>query len=130
MCCVSLPPTLSSPLCKDSVPLRHLTHPCSQTNVVTCYLAHMLPCSSATSLICHLAHTHTHTHTHTHNLAHTSLLLRASVALQRVHARPLSPDVLEIDNKGMHYKFPWGALSSIANRATGVALSVGGCAHE
>jgi succinate dehydrogenase (ubiquinone) cytochrome b560 subunit len=39
--------------------------------------------------------------------------------------RPLSPDVLEIDNKSLHYKFPLGALSSIANRVTGVAMSVG-----
>uniref|UniRef100_A0A7S3VHG7 Succinate dehydrogenase cytochrome b560 subunit, mitochondrial n=1 Tax=Dunaliella tertiolecta TaxID=3047 RepID=A0A7S3VHG7_DUNTE len=45
--------------------------------------------------------------------------------LERIHHRPLSPDVLEIDGKHMHYKFPWGPLSSIANRVTGVALSVG-----
>lgn len=42
-----------------------------------------------------------------------------------VKKRPLSPDVLEIDMKGPHYKFPWGAISSVANRATGVALSAG-----
>ena len=33
--------------------------------------------------------------------------------------------MLEIDGKTAHYKFPWGALSSITNRATGVALTVG-----
>ena len=44
---------------------------------------------------------------------------------QLTHKRPLSPDVLEIDNKSMHYKFPWGAITSIMNRATGVSLSVG-----
>lgn len=39
--------------------------------------------------------------------------------------RPLSPDVFEIDMKGPHYKMPYGALSSIANRVTGVTLTVG-----
>lgn len=42
-----------------------------------------------------------------------------------IKKRPLSPDVLEIDNKTPHYKFPWGAISSITNRVTGAALSVG-----
>jgi succinate dehydrogenase (ubiquinone) cytochrome b560 subunit len=46
--------------------------------------------------------------------------------LQLINKRPLSPDVLELDNKGLHYKMPWGAISSIMNRGTGVALSVGG----
>jgi len=45
--------------------------------------------------------------------------------LELIKKRPLSPDVLEIDGKQPHYKFPLGAISSIANRATGVALSVG-----
>lgn len=45
--------------------------------------------------------------------------------LQLIKKRPLSPDVMEIDNKTLHYKFPLGALSSIANRVTGVAMSVG-----
>ncbi|GLI61724.1 hypothetical protein VaNZ11_004148, partial [Volvox africanus] len=45
--------------------------------------------------------------------------------LDLIKKRPLSPDVLEIDNKSLHYKFPLGALSSIANRVTGVAMSVG-----
>eukprot|EP00798_Chlamydomonas_sp_ICE-L_P025733 gene25733-11393_t len=45
--------------------------------------------------------------------------------LNLTHKRPLSPDVLEIDGKTAHYKFPIGALSSIANRVTGVILSVG-----
>lgn len=42
-----------------------------------------------------------------------------------VGKRPLSPDVLEVDGKSLHYKMPWAALSSITNRATGTALSVG-----
>lgn len=42
-----------------------------------------------------------------------------------VKKRPLSPDVFEIDMKGPHYKFPFGAISSVLNRATGVALSAG-----
>ncbi|PNH06074.1 Succinate dehydrogenase cytochrome b560 subunit, mitochondrial [Tetrabaena socialis] len=45
--------------------------------------------------------------------------------LDLVKKRPLSPDVVEIDSKSLHYKMPWGALSSITNRATGVAMSVG-----
>jgi hypothetical protein len=44
---------------------------------------------------------------------------------QLIKKRPLSPDVLEIDGKSPHYKFPLGAISSIVNRVTGVALSVG-----
>lgn len=40
--------------------------------------------------------------------------------------RPLAPDVFEIDMKGPHYKFPFGAITSVMNRATGVALSAGG----
>ncbi len=44
---------------------------------------------------------------------------------QLIKKRPLSPDVIEIDGKSPHYKFPMGAISSITNRATGVALSVG-----
>lgn len=39
--------------------------------------------------------------------------------------RPVSPHVFEIDGRQPHYKFPVGAISSITNRATGVALSVG-----
>ncbi|KAG2493621.1 hypothetical protein HYH03_008138 [Edaphochlamys debaryana] len=45
--------------------------------------------------------------------------------LELTHKRPLSPDVIEIDNKSVHYNFPWGARASIANRVTGVALSFG-----
>ena len=45
--------------------------------------------------------------------------------MQRVEKRPVSPHVFEIDNKGFHYKMPVNAISSITNRATGVALSVG-----
>jgi len=38
-------------------------------------------------------------------------------------ARPLSPDVLDVDGKSAHYKFPIVALSSITNRITGCVLS-------
>lgn len=48
-----------------------------------------------------------------------------SLPCQLINKRPLSPDVFELDNKGVHYKMPWGAISSIMNRGTGVALSVG-----
>ena len=33
--------------------------------------------------------------------------------------------MLEVGGKSLHYDMPWGALSSITNRATGTALSVG-----
>lgn len=42
-----------------------------------------------------------------------------------IQKRPLSPDVFELDKLAPHYKMPWGAISSIGNRATGAALSVG-----
>ncbi|GAB4822966.1 hypothetical protein N2152v2_010012 [Parachlorella kessleri] len=45
--------------------------------------------------------------------------------LDLVSKRPVSPHVFEIDMKQLHYKMPVGALSSITNRATGCALSVG-----
>lgn len=59
--------------------------------------------------------------------------------LSLVGRRPLAPDIFEVGGgtkgegggagKGatplLHYKMPWGALSSIANRATGTAMSVG-----
>lgn len=45
--------------------------------------------------------------------------------LDRVEKRPVSPHVFEIGNKGFHYRMPLNAISSITNRATGVALSVG-----
>tara|TARA_X000000368_G_C22747354_1_gene586749 strand:- start:16 stop:399 length:384 start_codon:yes stop_codon:yes gene_type:complete len=35
----------------------------------------------------------------------------------------LSPDVLDVDGKSAHYKFPIVALSSITNRITGCVLS-------
>lgn len=60
---------------------------------------------------------------------HLSLLTLADVVPrlppQLVAKRPVSPHVFEIDGRQPHYKFPIGAISSIANRATGVALSVG-----
>lgn len=45
--------------------------------------------------------------------------------LKLVEKRPLSPHVFDIDGKSFHYKQPWGAVTSILNRATGVSLSVG-----
>lgn len=45
--------------------------------------------------------------------------------LDLVAKRPVSPHVFEIDGKQFHYKMPYGAISSITNRATGVMLSVG-----
>lgn len=45
--------------------------------------------------------------------------------LQLAAKRPVSPHVFEIDGKSMHYKMPVNAVSSIVNRATGVALSAG-----
>jgi len=43
--------------------------------------------------------------------------------------RPISPHVFDIDSvKKPHYAMPYGALSSICNRVTGVALSVGSSA--
>lgn len=45
--------------------------------------------------------------------------------MQLLAKRPVSPHVFEIDGRQPHYKFPVGAISSITNRATGVALSVG-----
>lgn len=49
----------------------------------------------------------------------------APVSLQLIHKRPLSPDVFELNSLQPHYKMPWGAMSSIMNRATGATLSVG-----
>lgn len=48
-------------------------------------------------------------------------------AVQRLKRRPVSPHVFEIDGKSFHYKMPVNALSSIVNRATGVALTTGIC---
>ena len=46
--------------------------------------------------------------------------------LQRLEKRPVSPHVFEIDNPTkFHYDMPINAISSIANRVTGVMLSVG-----
>ncbi|KAK9815079.1 hypothetical protein WJX73_007094 [Symbiochloris irregularis] len=46
--------------------------------------------------------------------------------LERINKRPVSPHVFEIDSATkFHYKMPLNAISSIANRATGVALSTG-----
>ena len=44
---------------------------------------------------------------------------------QIVAKRPVSPHVFEIDGKGMHYKFPINATTSIMNRVTGTALTIG-----
>ncbi|KAK9841026.1 hypothetical protein WJX81_006358 [Elliptochloris bilobata] len=45
--------------------------------------------------------------------------------LERVAKRPVSPHVFEIDGKGMHYKFPINATTSIMNRVTGTVLTLG-----
>lgn len=45
--------------------------------------------------------------------------------LDLIQKRPLSPDVIGLDGKSAHYKFPMPALSSITNRVTGVVLSCG-----
>eukprot|EP00887_Chlorella_sp_A99_P006792 scaffold2.g6792.t1 len=45
--------------------------------------------------------------------------------LELVAKRPLSPHVFEITGMQPHYKFPIGAVSSIANRVSAVMLSVG-----
>lgn len=45
--------------------------------------------------------------------------------LQRVKKRPVSPHVFETDGAKFHYKMPINATTSIINRATGVALTVG-----
>lgn len=50
---------------------------------------------------------------------------QAISCMQRLHKRPISPHVFEIDGKSMHYKMPINAISSITNRATGVALTTG-----
>jgi succinate dehydrogenase (ubiquinone) cytochrome b560 subunit len=42
-----------------------------------------------------------------------------------IKKRPLSPDVFEPGSIEPHYKMPWGAISSITNRATGAMLSAG-----
>ncbi|CAK0755078.1 hypothetical protein CVIRNUC_002346 [Coccomyxa viridis] len=45
--------------------------------------------------------------------------------LERVKKRPVSPHVFETDGAKFHYKMPINATTSIINRATGVALTVG-----
>ena len=44
---------------------------------------------------------------------------------QLVSKRPVSPHVFEIDGKGMHYKMPINAVTSIMNRVTGTVLTLG-----
>lgn len=53
----------------------------------------------------------------------TGFLGTPSDHLDLAAKRPVSPHVFEIDGKSMHYKMPVNAISSIVNRATGVALS-------
>eukprot|EP01025_Chloroclados_australasicus_P032987 TRINITY_DN3350_c1_g1_i4.p1 TRINITY_DN3350_c1_g1~~TRINITY_DN3350_c1_g1_i4.p1 ORF type:complete len:184 (-),score=7.18 TRINITY_DN3350_c1_g1_i4:49-600(-) len=55
----------------------------------------------------------------------TDFLGTPSDHLKRTKDRPLSPDVFTLDGKGLHYKLPMGAISSITNRVTGVGMSVG-----
>jgi len=45
--------------------------------------------------------------------------------LERVKKRPVSPHVFEADGSKFHYAMPINAITSIMNRATGVALTVG-----
>ncbi|CAL5227431.1 g10394 [Coccomyxa viridis] len=45
--------------------------------------------------------------------------------LERVKKRPVSPHVFEADGTKFHYAMPINAITSIMNRATGVALTVG-----
>lgn len=46
--------------------------------------------------------------------------------IKLLQKRPVSPDVFELNSTTkMHYKMPWGALSSIANRGTGAVLTGG-----
>jgi succinate dehydrogenase (ubiquinone) cytochrome b560 subunit len=46
--------------------------------------------------------------------------------MELVDKRPLSPDVFEVDSAVKpHYKFPYGAITSITNRVTGVVLTTG-----
>jgi hypothetical protein len=50
--------------------------------------------------------------------------------LQRVKARPVSPHVFEPSGTQFHYKMPINAVTSILNRVTGTALTVGApCPH-
>jgi hypothetical protein len=57
---------------------------------------------------------------------HRNLTEVVVIWAQLVAKRPVSPHVFEIDNKSFHYKMPVNALTSVTNRFTGVALSVGG----
>ena len=50
---------------------------------------------------------------------------RILALMQRVKKRPVSPHVFETDGAKFHYKMPINAMTSIMNRATGVALTVG-----
>ncbi len=57
---------------------------------------------------------------------HLHLLLQiVSWLVQRVKKRPVSPHVFEADGTKFHYAMPINAITSIMNRATGVALTVG-----
>ena len=47
------------------------------------------------------------------------------VRVQRVKHRPVSPHVFEEGGTKFHYNMPINAITSIMNRATGVALTVG-----
>ena len=50
---------------------------------------------------------------------------KGECVLQLVGKRPVSPHVFEIDGKGMHYKMPINAVTSIMNRVTGTVLTLG-----
>ena len=51
--------------------------------------------------------------------------MRAIECLQRIQKRPISPDVFNIEDKGLHYKLEINAISSIMTRVTGCMLSGG-----
>ena len=50
---------------------------------------------------------------------------RSACVAQLAAKRPVSPHVFEIDGKGMHYKMPINAVTSIMNRVTGTVLTLG-----
>ena len=54
-----------------------------------------------------------------------AMLHTVSHLVQRVKKRPVSPHVFEADGSKFHYAMPINAITSILNRATGVALTVG-----
>lgn len=58
-------------------------------------------------------------------LSSASIHFTSCTYLQRVKGRPVSPHVFEEGGTQFHYKMPINAVTSIMNRVTGVALTVG-----